>query len=331
LALLGVVVAFGGTSLWLLADDQLTLWEAYYFTLITVSTVGFGEPPELGDIPGARIIVAIFILFGLTAVAFFNSTLTAILVEGRLGKVFRNRRMNKRLLATHGHFVVAGCGRTGRFCVQELAASGRPFVVIDQDEALLQRLSEENYGGRLQYVVGDATDDHALKAAGIERAAGLLVALTEDRDNVFVVLSARTLNPNIKIVAKALAVENETKLRKAGADRLVSPHKIGGVRMVSELVRPRTMEFMDELQAMSQSDLHMEDVELEPSSALDGCTLREAPIRRETNALVVAIREIDGKFIHSPRADHRLVAGCHLIVVGDSQGVAALRKLAAAR
>lgn len=237
--------------------------------------------------------------------------------------------MHNKLASLHGHVVVAGCGRTGRYCAQELHALGRPFVVIDSDVVALERLNEEQFKGKLHYVVGDATDDYALKEAGVERARGLVAALPMDKDNVFVVLSARTLNPEMEIVAKAMDIENEPKLLKAGANKLVSPHRIGGFRLVSELVRPRTMEFLDEVQAMSESDLHMEDVELMAGSPLEGRTLREAPIRKETNALVVAIREKDGRFIHSPGADHELKAGSHLIVVGDFDGVVHLRRLAA--
>ncbi len=328
LLLLFAVVLAGGAALYLLADSHLSYAEAVYFTLITVSTVGYGEPEGLADIAGARVVTSTLIVLGVAAMAFFNSTLTAILVEGHLAKIFRDRRMKNRLESLHGHFVVAGCGRTGRFCAQELFALGRPFAVIDSNAAMLERLNEEQFGGKLRWVAGDATDDHALKAAGVERARGLVAALPLDKDNVFVVLSGRTLNPEMEIVAKALDVENETKLRKAGANKLVSPHRIGGVRLVSELVRPRTMEFLDELQAMSGSDLHMEDVELQAGSPLEGVTLRDAPIRKEQNALVVAIRESNGRFIHSPGADHQLRAGSHLIVVGDADGVTHLRRLA---
>jgi voltage-gated potassium channel len=328
-ALLLAVVVTGGLLLWAITEGDLTLWEATYFSIITVSTVGFEQPAELKAYPGATVVVAVLILCGLGTVAFFNSTLTAFLVEGRLGKALRRGRMYKRLTHLQGHIIVAGCGRTGRFCVEELVALGKPFVVIDLDDDLLQRMNEERCEGNLLYVVGDATEDHDLIAAGVERASGLVAALSEDRDNVFVALSARTLNPTIQIVAKSLSPENEPKLLKAGANKLVSPHRIGGFRLVSELVRPRSMEFLDEIQAMSTTDLHMEDVELSASSTLVGKTLAKSAIREESNALIVAIREPDGRFIHNPGADHRLSAGSHLIVVGDLGGVRTVRHLAA--
>lgn len=329
LGLLLLVVVCGGIVISAITGGELDLSEAIYFSVITVSTVGYAEPQVLDEYPGAHTVVGVLILCGLGTVAFFNSTLTAFLVEGRLGKALRRGRMQKRLTHLQGHIIVAGCGRTGRFCVEELIALDRPFVVIDRDERVLQRMNEERYRGKLLYVVGDATEDHDLIAAGVERANGLVAALSEDRDNVFVVLSARTLNPDLQIVSKALTVENEPKLIKAGANKLVSPHRIGGFRLVSELVRPRSMEFLDEMQAMSGSDLHMEDVEVMGNSTLVGKTLRSSEIREASNALVVAIREPDGRFIHNPGANHSLAAGCHLIVVGDLDGMRTVRSLAA--
>lgn len=328
LLLLLFLVVCGGTSLWWVAAGEYGLWESFYFAVITVSTVGFSEPPDLTRYRGARAIVTLLILCGLGTVAFFNSTLTAFLVEGHLGHAFRKRRMQKKINRLSGHIIVAGCGRTGHFCVEELQAQKRSFVVIDRDEEKLLRLQQESSGVELHTVVGDATDDHALTAAGVEKARGLVAALTEDRDNVFVVLSARTLNPQLRIVAKVLAVETEPKLLKAGADKLVSPHRIGGFRLVSELVRPRSMEFLDAMQAMSGSNLHMEDVEVTSESILAGQSLRSSPIRKRSDALVVAIRELNGSFIHNPSADHRLSAGSHLIVVGNERSVASVRELA---
>lgn len=329
LAALVVVVVVGGVAISTMTGGELGLWEAIYFSVITVSTVGYAEPRVLQQHPAAHAAVAFLIFCGLAAVGFFNSTLTAFLVEGRLGRALRRGRMQKRVSHLRGHIIVAGCGRTGRFCAEELIALGKPFVVVDRDESLLQRLNETRYLGKLLYVRGDATEDRDLIAAGVQRASGLVAALSEDRDNVFVTLSARTLNPSLPIVAKSLAVENEPKLIKAGANKLVSPHRIGGFRLVSELVRPRSMEFLDEMQAMSGSDLQMEDVKLKESSRLVGRTLQTSAIREESNALVVAIREPDGRFVYNPRAEHELLPGSHLIVVGDQGGLATVRALAA--
>jgi voltage-gated potassium channel len=328
LLVLGAVVHIGGVLLWLVTGGDFTITETLYFALITVSTVGFSEPPALHNYAGTRQVVAGLIVSGIVALAFFESTMTAMLVEGVIGKVFRRRRMLRRLAKMKDHYVLAGCGRTGKHCLSELAAMKKQVVAIDQDEELLERLSQEQHAGKLVYVVGDATDDHTLLAAGVERAKGLVATLTEDRDNVFVVLSARNLNPGLTIVAKTLDAENEPKLRKAGADKLVSPYQIGGVRLAGALVRPRTVEFLDGIQA-SNRNYHMEDVEISATSSLAGCTLRDAPIRDRSNALVVGICEADGQFVHNPRPDHILRARAHLIVVGDHESMECVRQLAA--
>jgi voltage-gated potassium channel len=318
----------GGVTLWWITGGDFTLWETLYFTVITVSTVGYGEPTELKQYEGAHLVIALLIISGLASVAFFNSTLTAVFVEGTLGKAFRRRQMDRRLTSVHGHIIVAGCGRTGMFCVEELHATQQPFVIIDTDEASLERLNEEQYQGELLYVVGDATDDHALQAAGVERARGLVAALTEDSQNAFVVLSARALNPHLHIVAKSLATENEPKLRKAGADKLVSPHKMGGYRLVAEMLRPGTVEFLDQVHVMSEIDLHMEDVKICAGSELVGRTLRESRIRERTTALIIAIREESGGLVHTPDADYVLTQGSHLIVVGNQRSMTALKRMA---
>lgn len=328
--ILTLTIVGGGVAFWWMTGGAFSVGEAIYFSLITVSTVGFGEPAILNNYPATRLIVAVLIIAGIGTVAFFQSAMTALLVDGLIAKAFRKRRMEQRISTLTNHVIVAGCGRTGKFCAQELHGLGRPFVVIDQNAEALERLSHEAFGGRLNYIVGDATDDHALIAGGVERASGLVAALTDDKDNVFVVLSARNLNPKLRIVAKALELENEAKLIKAGADKLVSPHRIGGFRLVSELVRPKTMEFLDGMQAVGSRNIHIEDVELQSNSPLVGQSLRNSPIRTRTNALIVAVREVNGAFIHNPSADYVLSAGSHLIVVGDQAGVMAMRALAVA-
>jgi voltage-gated potassium channel len=331
LLILTTVVCVGGAVLWWLAGGSLSLADSTFFSLISVSTVGYSEPPELATHHGARIVTSLVIVCGICAMAFFESTITAMLVEGVIGRAMRRRRMQNKLTNISGHYVVAGCGRTGKYCLDEIMGLGKQVVAIDQDEKLLERLNEEQYNGKLTYVVGDATDDHALVAAGVERAKGLIAALADDPANVFLVLSARNLNTQIKIAAKVLQAENEPKMKKAGADRLVSPYRIGGFRLASELVRPRTVEFLDGVLAMSKHDLHMEDVELELGCSLVSKTLRTAWVRAETNALVVAVCEPDGTFVNNPPADHELKAGSHLIVVGDERSMREVRSMAARR
>jgi voltage-gated potassium channel len=328
MVVLNAVVGLGAVAIWLLTGGDFTFGQALYFTLITVSTVGFGEPVELERYPGTHAVIGGLIVAGVMALAFFESTMTAMLVEGVILRAVRERRMKKKMKDMNNHYVVAGCGRTGRHCVGELMALGRQVVVIDQDQELLEHVNETYFGGELLYVHGDATEDHALLEAGVASAKGLVAALTDDRDNVFVVLSSRSLNPKLTIAAKSLEQENEPKLRKAGADRIVSPYRIGGFRLASELVRPRSVTFLDSINAMSGQDLQLEDIELKQGTALDGRTLRESAIRDKTNALIVAVAERDGTFVQNPKADHVLTIGSHLVAVGTSACLKELRKLA---
>jgi voltage-gated potassium channel len=326
LGLVAGVVVSGGAVLWLIEGGRYSLFDSIYFALITIATVGYGELPEMSR--SARVVAMVLIVAGVGSIAVFHSSLTALLVEGVIGKSFRRRRMQRRIAALERHVIVAGCGRTGRFVVDDLLAGGEPFVVVDRDLALLESVNEE-LGGKLLYVAGDATDDHVLVQAGIGRAAGLIAALTDDRDNLFVTLSARAINPKARIVAKVVEPENEPKILKVGADRTVSPHRIGGQRLVSELVRPKATEFLDQVLRVTGKNLRVDDVELPEASRYAGHTLREARIREHANLLVVAVRERDGAFVYNPPADYALAAGSHLIVIGEADDVAKLRSVLA--
>jgi len=320
-----IIVLVGGFALWGLGEHEYSLGDCIYFALITAATVGFAELPELTQHHGMRIVTGVLILSGIGAIAFFQSTLTAVLVEGVIAETFRRRRMQKKIGLLRDHLVVAGVGRTGKYIVEELDAIRRDFVVIDKDEEALKKLNEE-LKGRLLYVVGDATEDHTLLEAGVERAHGVMAALTADRDNLFIVLSVRALNPKARIVSKVVELENEGKIVRAGADQTVSPHRMGGLRMVSELVRPKVTEFLDRMLRVTKN-LRFEEVEVPRHSRYADKSLREVPIRQETRLLVVALHEPGGDYIYNPAPEHPLRVGTQLIVMGDPEGVEKLRDL----
>jgi voltage-gated potassium channel len=318
------IVCLGGVVLWCLGDGEYGLWESIYFALISAGTVGYAELPRMDAHNAMRVVTSLLIVLGLGTIAFFQSTLTALFVEGVVGESFRRRRMQKKIEQLSGHLVVAGCGRTGRYIIEELVAIRREFLVIDKSEAVLRRLNEE-MGGGLLYVVGDATEDHTLLEARVKTAFGVMAALTDDRDNLFIVLSARALNPGARIVSKVIEIENEPKMLRAGADQTVSPHRMGGLRMVSELVRPRVTNFLDQLRIAK--NLHFEEVELPEGSRYVEHTLREIPVRAETQLLVVALHEPGERYVYNPSPDHALIAGTRLIVMGDMEGIEKLRAL----
>jgi voltage-gated potassium channel len=328
-ALLTIVVVGSGVMFWSLEGTEYSLFDSIYFALITISTVGYSELPRMEMMPKARVLVMFMIVMGVATVAFFQSSLTAVMVEGVIGRAWRRRVMDRKIAALNGHTIVAGCGRTGRFVIEELLSSGKPFVVIDQNEKLLGQLNDE-HGGRLLYLVGDATEDQCLKAAGVERASGLVTALTDDPENVFVTISTRSLNPAIRIVAKVVAFGAEAKLERAGANATVSPHRIGGLRLVTELLRPHTAEFLDQMmRGTGEGQLRFDDVEIRRGNAYEGQTLREAAIRDKANVLVVAIRGADGKFVYNPPAEQPIRSGSYIVVLGTLDGVRRLRQMMA--
>ncbi len=327
--LLTLVVVGSGLLFWSLEGANYTLFDSIYFALITISTVGYSELPRMELMPLARGLVMCMIVMGVATVAFFQSSLTAVMVEGVIGKALRRRRMERSIAALEGHTIVAGCGRTGRFVIEELVGGEKPFVVIDHDAAVLEQLSAE-HGGRLLCVVGDATDDQCLKSAGVERASGMVTALTSDPENVFVTISTRSLNPNIRIVAKVVTFGAEAKLARAGANATVSPHRIGGLRLVTKLLRPHTAEFLDSMmRGTGEGQLRFDDVEVRQGTPYDGQTLREAAIRDKANVLVVAIRGADGRFVYNPPAEQPIQSGSYIVVLGTRDGVDRLRKMMA--
>jgi voltage-gated potassium channel len=325
--LLTLLVCGSGALFWIVEGHTYSLFESLYFALITISTVGYSELPRMDLHPTARLLVMGMIVCGVALVAFFQSSLTAVLIEGTIGKAFRRRIMERRIAALSGHTIIAGCGRTGQFVLEELLASALPFVVIDSRLDMLEHMNAD-HGGSILYVVGDATDDHSLIAAGVHRASGLITALTDDPDNVFVTISARSLNPRIRIVAKAITLGAEAKLERAGANATVSPHRIGGLRLTTELLRPHTAEFLDSMmRGNGEGQLRFDDVEVSQGTCYAGQRLRDTPIRAETNVLIVAIRGADGRFIYNPAAEQRIEPGSFIVVLGTRDGVPRLREM----
>ena len=326
LVVLAVVWAVGAIGLHVLGHGRWSLGECLYQTAITIFTVGFSELPGTEVVPYARGFTVFVIVLGVASVAYLQANVTALLVEGAIGEAFRRNRMQKLIEEMSGHVVVAGCGSTGRYVIEELRAVGRPFVVIDRDAERMREVSDEVCEGEMRFVPGDATHDHALLAAGVARAAGVVAALTDDADNLYVTLSARSLNPAARIVAKAVNTEAEAKLRRAGASAVVSPNTIGGRRMASELVRPEVVEFLDQMHRTDHA-LRLEEIVIPTESHLVGACLRDAPIRPRTNALVVATREKNGDFHYNPGPESRLSAGMTLIVLGERRDVETLREI----
>ncbi len=300
--------------------------EAVYSALIAASTVGFQEPPGLQETPYARGLMAGIIIASLGVLAYFQSNLTTYLVEDVFGQTLRIRRMMKQIEKVRDHVIVAGAGSTGLHVIRELVSTRTPFVVIDHDGARLQTLSDELADGKMLFVVGDATLDQTLTAGGIERAEGVVTTLTEDRDNLYVTLSARNLNPKARIVAKVISPDAAKKMMRAGATSTVSPNMIGGLRMAHELLRPTAIQFIDRMMTASGAVLRIEEVTIPEGSWFADRALKELPIRSETKLLVVAIYEGDA-FHYNPAPDFTVKSGMVLVVMGELDNIERLRDM----
>jgi voltage-gated potassium channel len=329
LGVLSALVFAGSTGYFVLGHGRWAYGECVYMTVITLSTVGFGELSRMNEVRGARALTMALIVSGVGALAYVQGNLTALLVEGAIGQAFRRNRMRKAIEALSEHIVVAGAGSTGKHTLEELVLTQTPFVVIDRNLEHLQRLSEDMMQGRLLFVHGDATDDHVLVAAGVARARGVVAALTHDKDNLFVTLSARSLNARARIVSKVTEADTAPKMIKAGATSVVNPTMIGGRRMASECIRPVVNEFLDQMLRDRNRNLRLEEVPIPPGSTWIGTMLKDTPIRRQTRALVVAVREVTRDFTYNPEPDMLLLEGTVLVVMGETESIVKLRRLVA--
>ena len=330
-ALLLVGILLGGAGgYWVLGGGRWSFGECLYMTVITISTVGFSELSGMERVGGARALTVVIIIGGFGTLAYVQANVTALLVEGALGQAWRRNRMRNKIDALRGHVVVAGSGSTGRHVIEELVATKTPFVVIDRNHEHVQRVSEQMMGGEMLFVHGDATEDQVLLLAGVDRASGVVAALTHDKDNLFVTLSARSLNSSARIVSKVTEDESAPKMMKAGASSIVSPAQIGGRRMASELIRPEVNEFLDQMLRDKDKSLRLEEIVVPQGSPYVGHALRDAPIRRETILLVIAVRQPSREFVYNPDPDFVLAEGMTLVVMGAADGVKKLRTLVSA-
>lgn len=284
--------------------------DAFYMTVITISTVGFGETRPLSD-TGRAFTVGMIVL-GVGATAYTFSTVADYIVAGEFRGILRRQRMQNRIAKLENHYIICGYGRVGSQVVQELLETGVELVVIETQPSILKEL--EPLG--LIPVEGNASEDSALLQAGIEKAAGLCSCLPNDADNVFVALTARTLNPNLTIIARANTQENERKLRIAGADHVINPYLISGHRMARQLVHPNVVEFMDVVMRRGEVAMLIEDIRLSDESALLNRTIAEADIRKTTGANILAVQRPGGKTFVDFDEDFLLQAGDTLIALG---------------
>lgn len=323
-----ILVALGATlatgTLGYIVIEGWPALDALYMTVITLATVGYGETHPLS--PVGRIYTMVLILVGLGVVGYTLSTVTAFLVEGQLTGILGRRKMERKIKSLRDHVILVGAGETGRHIAGELLKTATPFVAIERDPshaAALERL------GEVLYIVGDATESSVLQEGGIASARGLISSTPSDKDNLFVILTARELNPRLRIVSRVIAEESRPKLLRAGADVVVSSNLIGGLRMASEMLRPHVVSFLDTmLREAGGTTVRVEEVQVPPTSPWVGRTLEEIPIREKAGVVVFGLREAaTGRYLFNPSPTLRLGVGDVLIGCADRHQLASFRSL----
>lgn len=326
--LLGVVIALAVVVLTgvcgYAAIEGWGLFDSLYMTVITIASVGYTEVHPLSG--HGRMFTIVLILCGSATLIYGLSTLTAFIVEGELTDVIRRRKMKKTIAGLRGHYIVCGVSSTGRHIIDELLKTGRSLVVVDRDPERLKGLVEAN----VLTVEGDATHEAVLSSANVAGAAGLLAALHGDGENLLVVVTAKGLNPGLKVVAKASDNESERKLRQVGADRVVMPDFIGGLRMASELIRPSVVSFLDVMLRGTDAAVRVEEIPVQENSPLSGRSLAETALLEVEGVTVVAVVDTAGGYAFNPPCHRRLLPGEVVIVMGIVDKILGLKAQAAA-
>jgi len=327
LLLLIATVLGGAGGYYVIGGGQWKFMDCLYMTVITVTTVGYGETLENMDkVEYARQFTMLLLLFGTGSIVFFASMITAFVVEGDLKNVLSANKLKKRMKRMKDHVIVCGAGSTGRNVIEELLKTGRPVIAVDMNEDILKELQEKHPGTDFAYVVGDATEDEVMEQINIKEAAGLVAALSSDKDNLYLTVSARQDNPKLRVVARCAELSHVEKIKKAGADAVVSPNYIGGLRLVSEMVRPSVVKFLDDMLRDARAAYRIEEVTLGDSTESVGGSLREARIREKYGMTVLAVRpKNDATWTYNPDADVKLAPGTTLVVLGSAEQVTKLR------
>lgn len=314
--LIWLCFAVGIAGYTIIGGDKYGFVDAFYMTLITLTTVGYGEAIDLGDGPGGKLFTSFLLMFGVGSFIYFFSTLTAFMVEGSLAHMLGRRRMKRTIDKMSGHYIVCGVGGTGECIVRELFDTKRPFVAIEATEARI-RLVAEQVGAPFPYVVGDATMDSVLLAAGIERAAGLTTCVSNDNDNFIVTVSARLLNQDLRIVSRCSDKRVAKKVQQAGADAVTSPDFIGALGMVSDLIRPAAVSFLDSMLRDKEQNLRFEEHRVRDDGPLSGVTIGDLRRRNLQDFPVVAVRLLDEEWISQPDDDVVLRPDMSLVFIGS--------------
>jgi voltage-gated potassium channel len=292
-----------------------SLSESLYTTVTTLSTVGYGDFYPVTE--KGRIFTIILIIFGVGTMLYTVVLFTETMVEARFRSILGRGRLEKMLKKLNNHYIICGCGRIGYLICKELSAEKIDFVVIDNNPETIQKIEEEGF---INYK-GDASQDKTLIAAGIKRAKGIVCALPTDPENLYVILTAKELNPDIYVLSRSEEMESEHRLLRAGADRVISPYTLGGMRMAMAITKPAMLDFIEITTRRQSLELRMEELAVCEGSPFISKTLEESEIRHLYGIIIVAVKKDTGKMIFNPLANYIISKGDKLIALGENENV----------
>ena len=318
-ALLSIIAI--GTFGYSMVEDW-SLFDSLYMTVITLATVGFKEVQPLSD--HGKLFTIVLIISGTGMIAYTLSSLLQFTLEGQLRKILGRKKLESRISKLSDHYIICGFGRIGHLICREFHSRPLPFVVVEKDPQLVERLARSDY----IYVEGDATDDETLQSAGIDRAKGLITAVTSDTDNVYITLTARGLNPKLFILARASAEGSEKKLMRAGASKVISPYTIGASRMAQAILRPSVVDFIEIATASENLELQIEEITIHPSSEIAGKSLVDSGIKQSMGIIIVGIKLTDNEMTFNPPPYTIIEPNSVLITLGERPAIDKLEKIA---
>lgn len=317
---IALLVVFTAGVIGYVVIEHWPVLDSLYMTVITLASVGFMEVHPLTQY--GRIFTIFLILGGTGILVYGVSTFIAFVVEGELTDTLRRRKMQKHIEALTNHYIICGAGQSGKYIIEEMIKMLKEFVVIEKNLDTAKSLGNQN----TLYVHGDATHNSSLQAAGIERARGLVTTLHSDAENLLVVFTAKRLNPKIRVISKAIEEESEQKIRMAGADSVVMPNFIGGLRMASELIRPSVVSFLDVMLRSKEKTIRIDELSISDSSSYKNKTLRETGILSRKDVTVVALRNgATDTYEFNPPADTALTVGDTVILMGNINAISNLK------
>jgi voltage-gated potassium channel len=313
-ALIVTILVIGTLGYWLVGEKQYSLLDALYMTVITIATIGYREVVDIANNPVGKAFTMFIALSGIGVLAYTLTSFTALMVEGELTKSFRRRRMEKMIEKFQNHYIVCGIGEVGFHIVSELYATRRPHVIVDIDKCNIESALETFRDGA--FIEGDATDNSVLLKAGIEKARGIFAVTRDDNHNLVISLTAKQLKPDIRVVTRCNEVRNGEKMKRAGADAVVSPTYIGGLRMASEMIRPTAVSFLDTMLRDKEVNLRVEEFPV--PDRFTGKPISSLNLKRHPDLLLLAIKTTEG-WIYNPADDCALGQGSTLVFMATPE------------